>query len=289
MVVIILVIIIIVLSYLLIRYKKNIESLNKQIAFKIEKDSNVRLTLDFSNKELSELSAKIEELFSKLSKERVLAKQEKKTLDMAISNIAHDIRTPLAISRGYTQQIVRDEKLDVEVLKKIEDNLVIAANRLEMLLEYRRVLENAIKPKKEQINIKELVMKELLPMYDAFNEANFNVELNLDEIVVASDKEILERIVQNIIGNVLKHGKEQMNIVLKREKNKTILEVSNISKYKIEHLERLTNRFYSENLASSKESSGLGLYIVEQLTHALDGELSLSYRQDMFYLKIFFN
>ena len=66
-----------------------------------------------------------------------------KTLDMAISNIAHDIRTPLTIASGYTQQIIKGGTQEEEKLKKIASNLQVVSKRLESLLEYRRLMEGS--------------------------------------------------------------------------------------------------------------------------------------------------
>ena len=60
-------------------------------------------------------------------------KREKQTLDMAISNIAHDIRTPLTIASGYTQQLLKTENPESESLKKISHHLNQVSKRLEAL------------------------------------------------------------------------------------------------------------------------------------------------------------
>lgn len=288
MIISILIGIILVLLYYIFRYKTSVAQLSKQIEEKINLDSKVRIKVDFGVKELEELSQNIEDLFSEITRTQYLARQEKKTLDMAISNIAHDIRTPLAISRGYAQQLTRKGQIDKDVLQKIEDNLVIVSKRLELLLEYRRLLEGAINPTIEKVNLTEIISRQIFSIYDSLNENNFAVDINMEEVTVNSDKEILERIIQNIIGNILKHGKEKVSISLKKIQGITLLEVKNVSKNKIEHIDQLTNRFYSENLASSEESSGLGLYIVEQLVNVLKAELSLAYSDNIFSVMIKF-
>lgn len=267
-------------------YRRTLKALSEQVDFKIKSGSNIRLKLDYQNKDFNKLTTSIEKLFMSVDKEKYLVKQERRTLDMAISNISHDIRTPLTVSRGYTQKLLRDEKMDLVALKKIEDNLVTASNRLEMLLEYRRILENSIQPKQEKINLKEVILSELLPLYDAFNEKDFEVELNMDEVYIESDKEILGRIFQNIFGNVLKHGKESLSVLLST-KAKNVVVIKNISKNKIEHLDRLTSRFYSENMSQNEESSGLGLFIVEELVQALGGKMELFYEDEEFSIKMY--
>lgn len=285
---IILVIIILVLCYILLSYRRMLRSLGEQVDFKIKSKSNVRIRLDYQNKDFEDLASHLDELFMFVNRESYLVEQDKKALDRAISNVAHDIRTPLAVSRGYTQQLLRDKEFNEAVLEKVHQNLIVASTRLEMLLEYRRILERAIVPSSESVNIKELVTKELFSFYDAFNEAQFDVEMELNEVTLTTDAELLERILQNVFSNVLKHGKEKLRISLKNVDKGAFLEVSNITKKKIENLERLTMRFYSENLSESEESSGLGLYIVEELVHSLGGELRLFAEGEEFTLCIIF-
>ena len=99
-------------------------------------------TVDLSGlkKELVALTKQVSDLFDQIERTNRIAFQEKKTLDMAISNIAHDIRTPLTIASGYTQQIIKGGTQEEEKLKKIASNLQVVSKRLESLLEYRRLM-----------------------------------------------------------------------------------------------------------------------------------------------------
>ena len=91
-----------------------------------------------------ELTEEAELLFRELDKTTFVVQQEKKTLDMAISNIAHDIRTPLTIASGYTQQLLKDDSQESQQLIKIADSLGMVSKRLEALMEYRRLMEGNI-------------------------------------------------------------------------------------------------------------------------------------------------
>ena len=78
-------------------------------------------------KELVALTKQVSDLFDQIERTNRIAFQEKKTLDMAISNIAHDIRTPLTIASGYTQQIIKGGTQEEEKLKKIASNLQVVS------------------------------------------------------------------------------------------------------------------------------------------------------------------
>ena len=272
---------------MLVRYHLTIRSLTSQIRDKRRTGSQVRLTLRDQSSSLVALIDEVEQLFQEIDKMSFVTQQEKKTLDMAISNIAHDIRTPLTIASGYTQQLLKDadkEQMDQQ-LQKIADNLGMVSRRLEALMEYRRLMEGAIRPSLQRVDLSQLVTQQLFAYYDAFQRAGIDLDVDLSEnLFLETDSDIFDRIVQNMLSNVLKHGRETASISLKNEGQKVIFQVKNKVQQPILHLDKLTNRFYSENLSSSEESSGLGLYITQQLVEILGGDLTIQAEGDWFEL-----
>lgn len=280
-------VLILFLSIMLVRYHLTIRSLTSQIRDKRRTGSQLRLTLRDQSPSLVALTAEVEQLFQEIDKMSFVTQQEKKTLDMAISNIAHDIRTPLTIASGYTQQLLKDADKDQmdQQLQKIADNLSMVSRRLEALMEYRRLMEGAIRPKLQQVDLSQLVTQQLFAYYDAFQRAGINLDVDLSEnLLLETDSDIFDRIVQNMLSNILKHGRETASISLKNEGQKVIFQVKNKVQKPILHLDKLTNRFYSENLSSSEESSGLGLYITQQLVEILGGDLTMQAENDWFEL-----
>lgn len=280
-------VLILFLSIMLVRYHLAIRSLTSQIRDKRRTGSQVRLTLRDQSPSLVTLTDEVEQLFQEIDKMSFVTQQEKKTLDMAISNIAHDIRTPLTIASGYTQQLLKDADKDQmeQQLQKIADNLSMVSRRLEALMEYRRLMEGAIRPKLQRVDLSQLVTQQLFAYYDAFQQAGIDLDVALSEnLLLETDSDIFDRIVQNMLSNVLKHGRETASISLKKEGQKVIFQVKNRVQKPILHLDKLTNRFYSENLSSSEESSGLGLYITQQLVEILGGDLTIQAEDDWFEL-----
>lgn len=280
-------VLILFLSIMLVRYHLTIRSLTSQIRDKRRTGSQVRLTLRDQSPSLVALIDEVEQLFQEIDKMSFVTQQEKKTLDMAISNIAHDIRTPLTIASGYTQQLLKDADKDQmdQQLQKIADNLSMVSRRLEALMEYRRLMEGAIRQSLQRVDLSQLVTQQLFAYYDAFQRAGIDLDVDLSEnLLLETDSDILDRIVQNMLSNVLKHGREAVSISLKKEGQKVIFQVKNRVQKPILHLDKLTNRFYSENLSSSEESSGLGLYITQQLVEILGGDLTIQAEGDWFEL-----
>lgn len=279
----------IILAISLIRYHIAIRDLSKQIEEKIRSGSMKRIGVNFFSKTILRLHNQIENLFQEVEQNQLIMKREKCTLDMAISNIAHDIRTPLTIASGYTQQLIKHPDNSSETLNKIAHHQDLVSKRLEALLEYRHLMEGAVKPKLEELDLSTFITKKTLSYYDVFQTSHIVLDFNVEPgLKTATDEDLLDRIIQNLLGNVLKHGKEKARLSLKKEENRLVLEIDNLVKKSIKNIDNLSNRFYSENMSDTEESSGLGLYITEELVHLLEADMKLATDGEWFSVFIYF-
>lgn len=279
----------IILAISLIRYHIAIRDLSKQIEEKIRSGSMKRIGVNFFSKTILRLHNQIENLFQEVEQNQLIMKREKHTLDMAISNIAHDIRTPLTIASGYTQQLIKHPDNSSETLNKIAHHQDLVSKRLEALLEYRHLMEGAVKPKLEELDLSTFITKKTLAYYDVFQSSQIVLDFNVEPgLKTTTDEDLLDRIIQNLLGNVLKHGKEEARLSLKKEENRLVLEIDNLVKKPIKNIDNLSNRFYSENMSDTEESSGLGLYITEELVHLLGADMKLVADGEWFSVFIYF-
>ena len=279
----------IILAISLIRYHIAIRDLSRQIEEKIRSGSMKRIGVNFFSKTILRLHNQIENLFQEVEQNQLIMKREKRTLDMAISNIAHDIRTPLTIASGYTQQLIKHPDNSSETLNKIAHHQDLVSKRLEALLEYRHLMEGAVKPKLEEPDLSTFITKKTLAYYDVFQSSHIVLDFNVEPgLKTTTDEDLLDRIIQNLLGNVLKHGKERARLSLKKEENRLILEIGNLVKKPIKNIDNLSNRFYSENMSDTEESSGLGLYITEELVHLLGAYMKLVADGEWFSVFIYF-
>ena len=279
----------IILAISLIRYHIAIRDLSRQIEEKIRSGSMKRIGINFFSKTILRLHNQIENLFQEVEQNQLVMKREKRTLDMAISNIAHDIRTPLTIASGYTQQLIKNPEPNPETLNKIAYHQDLVSKRLEALLEYRHLMEGAVKPKLEELDLSTFITKKTLAYYDVFQSSQIVLDFNVEPgLKTTTDEDLLDRIIQNLLGNVLKHGKEKARLSLKKEENRLVLEIDNLVKKPIKNIDNLSNRFYSENMSDTEESSGLGLYITEELVHLLGADMKLVTDGEWFSVFIYF-
>ena len=279
----------IILAISLIRYHIAIKDLSRQIEEKIRSGSMKRIGVNFFSKTILRLHNQIENLFQEVEQNQLIMKREKRTLDMAISNIAHDIRTPLTIASGYTQQLIKHPDNSSETLNKIAHHQDLVSKRLEALLEYRHLMEGAVKPKLEELDLSTFITKKTLAYYDVFQSSQIVLDFNVEPgLKTTTNEDLLDRIIQNLLGNVLKHGKDRARLSLKKEENRPVLDIDNLVKKSIKNIDNLSNRFYSENMSDTEESSGLGLYITEELVHLLGADMKLATDEEWFSVFIYF-
>ena len=227
---------------------------------KLQSGSGVRLTSQVSKKNWSPWPSKSVISLIRSSGPIGLPFKRKKTLDMAISNIAHDIRRTLTIASGYTQQIIKGGTQEEEKLKKIASNLQVVSKRLESLWNTDAWWRGAIQPRISDVDLSQVLTQQLFQYYDSLSEAGIDLEVEVEEhLHYATDPELWERLLQNMLSNVLKHGKDQ---AWPWPRTRTWFGSScQYWQQPIQHLDQLASRFYSENLSDTEESSGLGLII----------------------------
>lgn len=275
------------LAYRYLTLRSSLRKLAKEIEEKRISQTNVILTNPEHQVILDPLIHEVNQVFNELQEIRIMSQQEKKTLDLAIHNITHDIRTPLTIASGFTQNLLKEVPEQQEKLAKIQKNLTTVSQRVEVLLEYQDLLEANVQPQFQQLDLSQIVKENLLHYYSSLTEQNFEAEVDIEEgVLIESDPEILQRIFQNIFSNILKHGEKQLSVKLSSDDKWAYVQIQNQSQQEIKNLNKLTSRFYSENMSETEKSSGLGLYITKELVELTQGYLTMKYQDQQFCLEI---
>lgn len=272
------------LLYLYLSLRQNLKQIHTDILEKKQTESILLLQNKKKDKLVQNLTKEINDLFNDIQQVKVRSEKEKQTLDLALHNITHDIRTPLTVAHGFAQELLRKEKN--ESLEKIQRNLQIISERLEILLEFQRLLEKRISPDIKKVNLTSILKDELIQNYESLKA--FEVRHDLaEDFFISSDPEFTKRILQNIFGNVAKHGKKTLQIQVENRGEFILLKVTNQVQKAIENLNQLATRFYSENMSETEKSSGLGIYIIKELIELLEGHLKMSYENEHFSIEIY--
>lgn len=275
LIIICLIIIGILLAYIY-KTKKELRNIVKQLdeynTLRVDK----KIDINLFNKEIEELAEKINENIDISKKIKIKEIESKNNLKNMISNIAHDLRTPLTSIKGYIQ-ILKKGNVTKEKEKEYLDKIEKRSSDLQEMLEDFFMLSvidgDDYELKLDSINIKEVLCETLISYYDQFEELGIEprVDIKGEYLVLGNEKEI-KRIIENLLNNVIKHANGDIEIIL--EKNENIcLYVVNSVKEELD-IDRLFDKFYKGNDKSRKnKNTGLGLSIVKRLIEKMEGSI----------------
>lgn len=216
-------------------------------------------------------------------------RKKEKQLHQLLSNLTHDLKTPLTVSSGYTQLLLKDPDLvgKQDMLKKVDTSLASISHYLGYLMEYNLIQEKGVALELEQLDLSELLRENLFTFYEEFQEKEMTLEIDIiEEALVISDRTVLQRIFQNVLGNMLKHGYQHSEVKMYREEESLMLCFTNGLKHPITDPQQLFQRFLTEDVSRSNKSTGLGLHIVKELVELVGGEIRLSADESSFELII---
>lgn len=207
-----------------------------------------------------------------------------------ITNVSHDIKTPLTSIINYVD-LLKKEDLQDEKVKEYVKILDMKSQRLkkltEDLVEASKVSSGNVKLNIEEINLKELINQSIGEFKDRFEEKSLQIESNIpeEEIKIKADNRYLYRVIENLFSNVTKYALEHSRVYIdmKKERNKIIISIKNISKDKLNiSSEELMQRFVRGDKSRYTEGSGLGLSIAQSLTELQGGKFNIYIDGDLF-------
>lgn len=274
---IVLIFIILLLIVYIIRIKRELKSISKQI--EESKGEYINIHTNAINDSIEILAKNINYLYD--NSQKILAKNKKieNELRQSISNISHDLRTPLTSIKGYVQLIKEDSITDKEkndyinIVEKRVENL---QNLITSFYDLSRIHGNEFKFNLKKINLKTILCDSIAMYYNNFIEKNIEPVIEIDEKIqdIISDESVVERIFSNLIGNMLKYADKNIKISLFQEENYIISKFQNLSpNLKEEDMDKLFDRFYTADKSRSDKNTGLGLAITKSLLDKLNNKI----------------
>lgn len=214
-----------------------------------------------------------------------------------ITNLSHDLRTPLTSILGFLELIDKgtnnDEKLkhycniSLEKAKKLKSSI-------DQLFEFTKINNADLKLNKTEIGIEELIEQVTMGFIPAFedNKMEYRISSKSKGLKINADPILLVRAFENIISNSIKYASEgkYLDIIIEKENNKAIVKFVNYGEQiKQEDLTNLFNKFYRvEKSCDKREGAGLGLAIVKTVVELHYGEINVasSKEKTQFELKV---
>ncbi len=229
------------------------------------------------------LNQMTQDIRSLMDKER----ESERTKNELITNIAHDLRTPLTSIIGYLELLSVDNSLPPEMEKKYIDIAYTKAKRLEKLIEelfgFTKLNCGKISMKVGQVDIIKLLSQLLEEFYPSFMEKNLVYELrsNVSVKVITADGNLLARLFDNLINNAIKYGADGKRIIVDVEAEDTVVTVSVTNfGYVIpeKDLPLLFNKFYrvEHSRSAATGGTGLGLAIAKNIVDMHGGDIHVT-------------
>lgn len=218
-------------------------------------------------------------------------KDERLKADL-ITNVSHDIKTPLTSIINYVNLLKR-EKIETEPVKSYIEILENKSQRLkqltEDLLEASKISSGNITLNMEKINLTELINQSIGEFSEKFEEKNLHIVdgLTQEAVYIEADSRRIWRVIENLFGNIYKYALEGTRVYLDLEQfpaeNRLVLSIKNISARPLNiKAEELTERFIRGDVSRSTEGSGLGLSIAKNLTELQHGKFQIYLDGDLF-------
>lgn len=288
LIIIIFILICIILFNTNVENKKNnnLKYIQKKLNKIINENTNEKLLVDTDDKELKKILVEINNLLD--FNQKILADYRKKEMSTSkmLSNISHDLKTPLTVVLGYIETI----KLDNDISKTERDLLLSnvytkALEVIDLINEFFDLakLESGDKDITiSRVNINEICRKSILEFYENLTSKGYEVSIDIPSIniYVLGNLDAIHRVMNNLISNAIKYGSDgkYLGLKLTYDDNCSYVEICDKGKGIEEiNVDRVFERMYTLEDSRNKlyQGSGLGLTITKRLIEKLGGKISL--------------
>jgi len=269
-----------VLGIKLFMLKKSVKEIEAAFNERLEADTNTLVCVSCRDKNVLSLAGSINGQLRLLRKERHRFQQGDAELKNAVTNISHDLRTPLTAIFGYLELLEKEEKSP-----KAKQYLEIIGTRCEALKQlvdelfrYSVILSADDDFKIEEVVINNIAQESLAGFYAVLEGRGITPEIIMPDKPVKcfANREGLSRVFSNILNNAVKYSDSDLFFEL-TEQGEIIFENTAAALDEIQ-LGRLFDRFYT--VETARNSTGLGLSISKTLIEKMNGKISAQYENN---------
>ena len=248
----------------------------------IEKDSDEQITVFTENKDLMELAAQINALLEKYLKTKADYRRSEITSKKMLSNISHDIKTPMTVILGYLEIMQLSQTPSGEMLKKVERKAQSVMELINQFFTLSKIESGDMDIELSRVDICEICRESVLDFYELLSNKKLYVKVDMPEtpIYIQGNKEALQRILFNLISNVIRYGADgkYLGISLRDDDRNVYVDVTDKGKgidkaFADSIFDRLFTMEDSRN--RNIQGNGLGLTIAQNLAQRLGGTITL--------------
>lgn len=266
--------------------RRSVREIGDSFADRLKTDTNTLIDVSCNDKTIKYLASLINEQLKTLRRQSHRYIQGDNELKEAVTNISHDLRTPLTAICGYLDMLEGEE-----MTENARRYLLIIRNRAsalkqltEELFQYSIIISAGEEQVKEDIVINSLLEESVAACYAVLKEKGIIPLITMPEEKVRRciNKNTVSRIFGNIISNAVKYSDGDLSIVL--DKDGTVVFSNRAKGLDQIAVGRLFDRFFT--VETGRGSTGLGLSIARSLTEQAGGSIHADYKKETLYITV---
>lgn len=281
--------------------RREIRKMHRNLQAVLDGDGGGSLTVFTDNRELKELAAQINRLLEEKAESEADFRRTEIASRKMLSNISHDLKTPLTVIRGYLEMIrIRSEAVlraqsgaeaqaasetmaNLQMLEKTEGKVRALMELIDSFFSLAKLEAGDTEITLSRLDVCETCRESVLDFYELLTQADFQVEIGLTEeaVYVQGNREAVQRILSNLISNVIRYGSEgkYLGIFLRTDERSAYIDVVDHGKgIDGAFAESVFERLFTmeDSRSRSVQGNGLGLTIAKKLAERMGGELVLT-------------
>ncbi len=260
---------------------KKLQPVHQKLKEIIDNDSEERIHIFTDNKELIKLSAQINRLLDTHQKVKADYRRSLLASKKMLSNISHDIKTPMTVLLGYLE-IMQLQGVTDELLQKTQQKAESVMELINQFFSLAKIESGDQKIELSKVNICESCRSGILDFYEVLTNQSFQVEVQVPEtpIYVWGNAEAIERILSNLFSNAVRYGADgsYMGLFLRTDERHVLVEVVDKGKgIEKAFADRVFDRLFTMDDSRNRnvQGNGLGLTIAKNLALKMEGDLTL--------------
>ena len=282
----ILLVIIIALSYKIRLMKKSVREIAEGFAEKTDTDTNTLIDISSGDKDMRALAGSINTGLRKLRKEHLQYHQGNAELKTAITNISHDLRTPLTAICGYLDMLSKteDKEKQAHYIGIMKERADMMKQLIEELFRYSLIIAGEEDTECETVFVNQLLEESISSFYPALSQKGIEPKISITKTRIERNvnKAALARVFSNLLNNAVKYSDGDLEICLSDTGEITF---SNTARgLSAVDVGQLFDRFYTVEAAHN--STGLGLSIARTFVERMGGKITAEYEDGRLMIQI---
>lgn len=256
------------------RMKRELRNIKEELVATRDKSYNRQVRVDLCDKDLTAMTTELNKTLDYQKQLKLETEKAEKSIRQSVSDIAHDLRTPLTVMKGNLQMLRMEEGLSDKGTQYVDSCMQKADEMREMADDFFQL--SLLESDLEEVERKRVDVTERLLQFLATHEAVIRTKGMEPEVIfpeksvfVLADEKLLDRMFGNLLNNVLRHARGAIFTIRLEEKQEAgecvITFANEVDVPETLNIDALFNRTYRGERARTGNGAGLGLYIVKLL------------------------